>query len=108
MIAVGHTPLRPSWLCVMDGKPWPCDPAREEMADDCRITRAIMMSVMLDLAAGDMPTATPGELFERFVAWTRATPVAGSDIGAEAAGSPGATRTDSEPVSAASPARRRS
>jgi hypothetical protein len=70
--SVGHDPHRPTWDCLGCGKPWPCDPAREEMAGENRITRAILMSMMLDKAAGDMPTAAPGELYERFIAWTRA------------------------------------
>jgi len=70
-----HAPLRPSWLCVVDGKPWPCDLALARMAGEDRYSRAIFMSMMLDQAAQDMPTATPAELFERFVAPTRATPI---------------------------------
>jgi hypothetical protein len=74
MTDVEHTPLRPSWLCDADGEPWPCDAAREAMAGEDCISRAFFMVLMLNDAAGDMPGATPSELFERFVAWTRRTP----------------------------------
>ena len=66
-----HIALRPSWDCGSCGKPWPCDPAREGMAAEDPITRSIFLSLLLHEAAGDMPTAPPAELFERFVAWTR-------------------------------------
>jgi hypothetical protein len=74
MTDVEHTPLRPSWLCAADGEPWPCDAARQAMAGEDSISRAIFMALMLHEATGDMPDATPSELYERFVAWTRTTP----------------------------------
>jgi hypothetical protein len=64
----GHTPARPSWDCQACERPWPCDPAREELVRDPHA--AVLMRLHLADAVGDMPWAPPGELLERFVAWT--------------------------------------
>lgn len=69
---IGHRPHRPSWDCLACGRPWPCDPAREGLAARLdRIALAMCMWDELESAAGDMPTAAPSELFERFISWTR-------------------------------------
>jgi hypothetical protein len=73
-MTAGHVPARPSWDCQACGCPWPCDPAREERAGDP--TLSIYLSLQLADAASDMPWAPPGELWERFVAWTRPQPSA--------------------------------
>ena len=36
---------------------------------------AVYMSIQLGLAAGDIPTIPPAELYERFLAWTRSAGV---------------------------------
>lgn len=70
--AFGHHPDRPSWDCVACGKPWPCDPAREHLA---RRLDAVGLAMYawnrLEEAVGDLPYEPAGELFERFLAWTR-------------------------------------
>jgi len=67
-----HPPVRPSWDCAADGKPWPCDQAREQLAAEMAGTNlAMWMATTMVHAAGDMPTILPAELFERFIAWTR-------------------------------------
>jgi hypothetical protein len=68
---VEHTPDRPSWDCRVDGKPWPCDPARERLISEMdSIALAIFMWLNLDDAAADLGKTPPGELFERFIRWT--------------------------------------
>ena len=67
-----HTADRPSWDCRVCGGPWPCDPAREALAAEMSPTGlAIYGAVNLSEAVCDLPTTPPGELFDRFVAWTR-------------------------------------
>jgi hypothetical protein len=69
-----HLAARPSWDCRACGKPWPCDPAREELAATLSpIQLALYAAAHLSEAAPDMPTAPPAELYDRFMAWTRPT-----------------------------------
>jgi len=71
-----HTPLRPSWLCVVDGKPWPCDDGWLEMEAWDPVELAIFMSLMLYEAVKDLPNTLPRELYERFIARTWTAPAA--------------------------------
>ena len=67
-----HQPDRPSWDCRACDKPWPCDPAREQLTQTYgRKTLSIFAVDRLSEAARDIPTMTPAELYERFLAWTR-------------------------------------
>lgn len=69
-----HEPERPSWDCDTCGRPWPCDPAREHLAAYLgRIALAVHMWERLDEASGDLRQVPASELFERFLAWTRAS-----------------------------------
>jgi hypothetical protein len=71
-----HLPDPPSWDCLRCGRAWPCDPAREELAQGLRRTElSIRMWTYLEAAAGDMPTTPVREMFERFIAWTRQPPL---------------------------------
>jgi hypothetical protein len=73
MVTGPHSPARPGWDCAACGEPWPCDPAREHLAVAYGRTHlAIVMVDQLGAAAVDMPAARPAELYERFIAWTRA------------------------------------
>jgi hypothetical protein len=67
-----HVPARPGWDCAACARPWPCDPAREELATRYpRTILAIVAATYLGQATGDMLTAAPAELYERFLSWTR-------------------------------------
>lgn len=67
-----HTADRPSWDCRVCGRSWPCDPAREGLQREMdRVSLAIYMWSSLDEAIRDLPVGPPGELFERFLRWTR-------------------------------------
>lgn len=67
-----HIAQRPSWDCRCCGKPWPCDPAREELAAELSPTLLRMhMWVRIEEAAAKIPGARAGELFERFLYWVR-------------------------------------
>ncbi len=72
--------MRPLWLCRVCAAPWPCQPARLLLTMDYRRDRvglSVYMAGMLFDATGDLiklnPNSVPppGELFERFLAWTR-------------------------------------
>jgi hypothetical protein len=76
MSAAGHMPERPSWDCSTCGRPWPCDPAREELATELDQTAlAMYLCTFLTEATGDMPHALPAELYGRFLASTRSLSV---------------------------------
>jgi hypothetical protein len=66
-----HEPERPSWRCHRCAAPWPCDPARHQLAERMdRIELAVHMWAQLDHAAVDLPAGPPTELFDRFIRWT--------------------------------------
>ncbi|MEH1169903.1 hypothetical protein V6V47_31440 [Micromonospora sp. CPCC 205539] len=73
-----HTPLRPTWCCRADGRPWPCAKARlllkaEFDADPVALTvylAGLYHEAAHDLYQLDPPDRpSPRELFDRFVAW---------------------------------------
>ncbi len=71
-----HQLRQPEWTChgCAESTPWPCDPARERLAQAYRRDRpglAILMAGLLHYAAGEMTNTPPAELFTRFVGWTR-------------------------------------
>lgn len=71
-IIIEHQPHRPDWLCTGCAEPWPCPTARQHLKADVQPTQlAIMMTSWMHEAAGELPHAAPGELWDRFVAWTR-------------------------------------
>jgi len=71
-MSVEHAPDRPSWDCQVCEKPWPCDPAREDLCSEMdRVTLAINMWLNLENAVLELPDTPADELFARFIAWTR-------------------------------------
>ena len=72
---MSHLPKRPSWDCdTCDGaKPWPCDPAREQLARRYRdnpVELSIYMGTQMAHAIREQSHMPPGEIFERFISWT--------------------------------------
>ena len=70
----GHLPEQPGWDCLACRQPWPCPPARVRLGEEYgrdRVSLSMYMAGLLNEAAGEIPSVTPQELFERFVAWTR-------------------------------------
>lgn len=66
-----HIARRPDWTCVVDGQPYPCPVARQELAAERSPTQlAVFMWAQLESAAHDLPNASLGEMFERFLKWT--------------------------------------
>jgi hypothetical protein len=68
-----HTPKRPEWDCACCGKPWPCDPAQEDLVAETGGGTALAIACwayleehVRDLGDGPLP-----EVFERFIGWTR-------------------------------------
>jgi hypothetical protein len=71
-VADAHQPGRPSWDCTGCGRPWPCDPVREELVSTMDAVQvAVYAGTQLEEAVRDLPATAPGELFDRFLAWTR-------------------------------------
>lgn len=76
--AMEHIARRPDWSCVVDGQPYPCRVARKELTAENSPTRlAVFMWAQLEEAAHDLPNASVGEMFERFLKWTWYVPRAG-------------------------------
>ncbi|GGM41078.1 hypothetical protein GCM10011608_27300 [Micromonospora sonchi] len=71
-----HLPERPGWRCRACGAAWPCPMARmllrAEYGPD-RVGLSVYLAGVLFDATEDLmretPPPTPGELFERFLAW---------------------------------------
>lgn len=67
-----HVAARPSWDCRACERPWPCDPAREQLAAELGSTElAVYAAANLGEAVADLPATPPAELYDRFLAWTR-------------------------------------
>jgi hypothetical protein len=66
--AVEHIAGRPGWDCLTCGKPWPCDPAREQMrAEMDLVQRRVFLWSMLESAYDEGVAAV--DLYERFMRW---------------------------------------
>ena len=69
-----HRGQRPSWTCVADDLPWPCDLARKLLVaaypDPATLT-AILGRLMIT-AAEELHASEPTQLYQRFLAWTMA------------------------------------
>lgn len=75
--ADGHEPERATWDCERCGASFPCDPVREALSGSLDpVQLAIHAWNMLEAAVFDLGPATPpaGELFDRFIHWTRTPP----------------------------------
>lgn len=69
-----HQPARPGWDCAACRQPWPCSPARVRLGEAYggdRIGLAMYVGALLFAATAEIPTADPGDLYDRFVCWTR-------------------------------------
>lgn len=78
MIALTHAPRRPSYDCSNCGQPWPCAPAKTELAEQYRdaaisLTNYLSshMAEAMDQARHDPAWGRVNNLFDRFVGWTR-------------------------------------
>lgn len=68
-----HVPMQPSWDCQACRRPWPCEPARHQLAAAFGPVRLRLFCwTQFELAAVDMRDKPTGELLDRFVRWTRA------------------------------------
>ncbi|MFV2017893.1 flavin reductase [Micromonospora sp. LOL_023] len=70
-----HEPARPTWSCTVcsDGTPWPCSPARTQLAEAYAgepIALSVDIAELLSVAAEEAGITDPADLYERFVAWT--------------------------------------
>ena len=69
---VEHVPDRPSWACRVCARPWPCEPARVDMcAEMDLVALAAYMWLNLEDAVLELADLPAGELFDRFISWTR-------------------------------------
>jgi hypothetical protein len=69
-----HIPIRPSWLCAGCGDAWPCRFKQRELIAEYaggEVSLRVLMAMRHCDAAGDLPEVPAGELYQRFVGWTR-------------------------------------
>lgn len=72
-----HLPNRPFWDCKQCLKPWPCKPAREQLAAEhvkFPSVLALYMDAQRSQARLDMAQLgyeAPADLYERFLGWVR-------------------------------------
>ncbi|MFI5494221.1 hypothetical protein [Actinoplanes sp. NPDC051859] len=78
-----HTPTQPSFDCSVCDEPWPCAPAKVELAEEYLghgIALAIYMSIHLDNALreaiADHEWGRVDDLYDRFLGWVRRGPKA--------------------------------
>ncbi|MFG1674683.1 hypothetical protein [Micromonospora sp. NPDC049282] len=73
-----HRPVRPIWLCHLDGQPWPCPAARTALLreyDGDLVGLAVYLAGALHDAVGDLYALNPHDvpepaaLWDRFLAW---------------------------------------
>jgi citrate lyase alpha subunit len=66
-----HEANRASYDCRACGRPWPCDPAREELTETHDpVQLAIVMWDALEDAARVLSGEPAPVLFNRFISWT--------------------------------------
>jgi hypothetical protein len=67
-----HIADRPSWNCRACGDPWPCAPARKALiAELTMVGLAVYMWTNLEEAARDLSGEPFGEVYTRFLGWSR-------------------------------------
>ncbi len=70
-----HLPRRPSWDCACCQQPWPCAPAKVDMAEefvDNRISLVLYLSGQMTDAVNDYLATKqpmPPDLYDRFLGW---------------------------------------
>ena len=68
-----HQPQRPQWTCRSCGEPWPCEPARRHLVEDTGGGTALAMACWsyFDLYVHDVGDGPLGEVYPRFLGWSR-------------------------------------
>lgn len=66
-----HGPASPTWECAACGQPWPCDVARKRIGRLSPSRRTLLMASYMGDAAKDRPWEPAGDMYDRFIAWTR-------------------------------------
>ena len=70
-----HRADRPSWYCVICDQPWPCAPAKVELAEEFlndRVSGTIYLAMCMHDAIDDnfyRAGPAPAELWNRFLGW---------------------------------------
>lgn len=79
-----HLNARPSWDCLICQSPWPCATAQRKLLREFRRFPSVLciyMTAQMHDALGDLVSTghlVPGDLFERFLGWTRRAGTKGS------------------------------
>jgi hypothetical protein len=77
-VSPDHVASRPCWTCRACGRPWPCDPKREELAVEfgqSPLSLSFYLAAQYVSAVDDFTAFSgpiPPHLYERFLAWAPA------------------------------------
>ncbi|SCF11846.1 hypothetical protein GA0070558_12985 [Micromonospora haikouensis] len=69
-----HLPLTPAWTCGGCSADWPCHERRQELRaefDRAPVSLAFYLAAHLVDAAQDLTHVPAGDLYQRFLGWTR-------------------------------------
>jgi hypothetical protein len=69
-----HLPSRPDWRCSSCGRLWPCDPAREHLAQEFAASSTGLAMLLWGHFEDYVIDSGPGplsEAYERFLGWSR-------------------------------------
>jgi hypothetical protein len=69
-----HMPLRPLWSCAGCGDRWPCGPRQRQLRAEysgTSVSLAMYLAACMVDAAHDLPHASAGLLYDRFLGWMR-------------------------------------
>ncbi|GAA0480583.1 hypothetical protein Aca07nite_31640 [Actinoplanes capillaceus] len=75
-----HIPSRPTWKCLACTNPWPCAAAQSDLANEYRAFPSVLtlyLATQMYEALEDhiaQGRGAPGDLYERFLSWTRRQP----------------------------------
>ncbi|MGC9669836.1 hypothetical protein ACNTMW_25255 [Planosporangium sp. 12N6] len=67
-----HQPIRPNWVCVGCGYPWPCRSRKRQFCAEYighPAALALVLSAAMVEASADLRTIPAGDLHDRFVGW---------------------------------------
>ncbi len=69
-----HAAVRPSWTCTGCASAWPCHTRRQQLTaeyDGAVVALSLYMVICFVEASADLPHATVGVLYQRFLGWVR-------------------------------------
>jgi len=73
-IMTEHAAVRPTWTCTGCASAWPCQTRRQQLTaeyDGAVVALSLYMVICFVEVSADLPHATVGVLYQRFLGWVR-------------------------------------